>query len=96
MDKEQVIAKLKETNLTEQEKIDIFNWYIHNEAPERIAQFEQLPGKEFKLSEQTIITATSTQAKQILMYSIIKIREELDVTPKTNLNLIKFMFGFGR
>jgi len=96
MDKEQVIAKLKETNLTEQEKIDIFNWYIHNEAPERIAIFEQLPGREFKLSEQTIITANSVQAKQILMYSIIKIREELDVTKKTNLDLIKFMFGFGR
>lgn len=94
MNKEQFLSKLKESALTEQDKIDIFNWYIHNEAPERIAEFEQLPGREFKLSEQTVLTVHSPQGKQILEYSIIKIKEELGLTPKTTLNLITFLMGF--
>jgi len=95
MDKKQVLEKLKENNLTEQDKIDILNWYLHNECPERIATFQHLPGVEFRLSEQTVSTVHSQQAKQMLMYSIIKIREELGLTNKTNMNLIKFMLGFG-
>lgn len=94
MNKEQFLSKLKESALTEQDKIDIFNWYIQNEAPERISEFEQLPGKEFKLSEQTVLTVHSPQGKQILEYSIIKIKEELGVTKKTNLGLMKFLLGF--
>lgn len=94
MNKEQIISKLKESTLTEQDKLDIFNWYIQNEAPEVIAVFEQIPGKEFKLSGQTALTVHSEQAKRILEYSIIKIKEELDLTPKTTTNLIMFLMGF--
>ena len=94
MNKEQFLSKLKESALTEQDKIDIFNWYIHNEAPERISEFEQLPGREFKLSEQTVLTVYSPQGKHILEYSIIKIKEELGIKPKTTLNLITFLMGF--
>lgn len=93
MTKQEVIDKIQ-TNLSEQDKIDIFNWYIKNESPEIIAMFEQTGNREFKLSEQHIDIAKSGQGKQMLEYSMIKIREELGIKRKSNLNLMKFLLGF--
>lgn len=93
MDKQQVITKFKST-LSFQDKMDIFNWYLKNEAEERYAIFEQLPGKEFKLSEQTIETCNSPVAKRMLEYSMIKIQEKLGVINKSQLNLTMFLMGF--
>jgi uncharacterized membrane protein len=93
LNKQEVIAKIQ-TNLSEQDKIDIFNWYIQNESPEIIAMFEQTGNREFKLSEQHIDIAKSGQGEQMLEYSMIKIREELGIKRKSNLNLMKFLLGF--
>ena len=93
MNKQEAIAKIQ-TNLSEQDKIDIFNWYIQNESPEIIAMFEQTGNREFKLSGQHIDIAKSGQGKQMLEYSMIKIREELGIKRKSNLNLMKFLLGF--
>jgi hypothetical protein len=93
MNKEEVITKFKST-LSFQDKVDIFNWYIKNEAPERYATFAQLPGREFKLSEQSIETCNSPVAKKMLEYSMIKIQEELGLINKSGLNLQMFLMGF--
>lgn len=93
MTKNEVITKFKST-LSFQDKVDIFNWYLRNEATERYATYEQLPGKEFKLSEQTIETCNSPVAKRMLEYSMIKIQEELGVINKSVLNLQMFLMGF--
>lgn len=93
MTKQEAITKFKST-LSFQDKMDIFNWYLKNEAEERYAIFEQLPGKEFKLSEQTIETCNSPVAKRMLEYSMIKIQEELGVINKSQLNLTMFLMGF--
>lgn len=77
MTQEEIIKKLEESTITEQDKINIFNWYLKNKAPERIATFQRIPGREFRLSEQTIITAESTQAKKLLEHSIQQIKKEL-------------------
>ena len=80
MNKEKAIKKLKEDKLELQDKIDIFNWYIKNEAEERICTFpQQLGNKEFKLSEQQIITANRPNSVKLLDYSINKIKEYLEI-----------------
>jgi hypothetical protein len=93
MNKEEIVSKLK-TTLSFQDKIDIFNWYIKNEAEERYAVFEQAPGVELKLSEQVVETCNSPVAKRMLEYSMIKIKEELGVTKKTQMNLTMYLMGF--
>jgi hypothetical protein len=93
MTKSEVITKFKST-LSFQDKIDIFNWYIHNVEGEIYATFVQLPGKEFRLSEQTIETCNSPVAKRMLEYSMIKIQEELGLINKSGLNLQMFLMGF--
>ncbi len=94
MNKQQVIKKLKSKSLSEADKIEIFNWYIKNESPQIIAMFDQLPGREFLLKEQQIQTCNTPQAKQMLEYSMIKIKEELGINNKSNMNLMKFLLGF--
>lgn len=81
MTKEEVITKLKST-LSFQDKVDIFNWYIQNEAGERYATFEQLPGKEFKLSEQTITGVKGQQGLAMLDYSMAHIKRILNEVQK--------------
>ena len=76
MDKKQVIDKLKENKLIHQDKIDIFNWYIKNEADGRIATFDTIPNKEFKLSDCKIETANDVQ---LINYSIFNIRKRLNL-----------------
>ena len=77
MNKEQFLSKLKEPTLTEQAKIEIFNWYIQNEAPERIATFHNIP-EEFKLSEQTVTGVKGPQGLALLDYSISHIKRILN------------------
>ena len=79
MNKDEVILKLKKNKLSKQDKIDIFNWYVKNEASERIASFQQAPGVELKLSEQQITTANTPNGDRLLDYSIIKIKEHLGI-----------------
>ena len=79
MNKDEVILKLKKNKLSKQDKIDIFNWYVKNEASERIASFQQAPGVELKLSEQEIITANTPNGDRLLGYSMIKIKEHLGI-----------------
>lgn len=93
MNKDEVLSKLK-TTLSFQDKIDIFNWYIKNEAEERYAVFEQAPGVELKLSEQVVETCNKPVAKRMLEYSMIKIKEELGVTKKIQMNLTMYLMGF--
>lgn len=93
MNKDEVLSKLK-TTLSFQDKIDIFNWYIKNEAEKRYAVFEQAPGVELKLSEQVVETCNKPIAKRMLEYSMIKIKEELGVTKKTQMNLTTYLRGF--
>lgn len=76
MTKEEVKLKLN-SSVTTEEAIEIFNWYIHNEAPERIATFHNMPG-EFKLSEQTITGVKGPQGLAMLDYSMQQIKRILN------------------
>ena len=76
MTKEEVKLKLN-SPVTTEEAIEIFNWYIHNEAGERIATFEGISG-EFKLSEQTITGVKGPQGLAMLDYSMSHIKRILN------------------
>ena len=76
MNKEEVKLKLN-SPVTTEEAIEIFNWYIQNEAPERIATFEGIPG-EFKLSEQTVTGVKGSQGLAMLDYSMAHIKRLLN------------------
>ena len=93
MTKDEVITKFKST-LSFQDKVDIFNWYIKNEAGEMYATWEHMPGREFKLSNQTVETCNSPVAKKMLEYSMIKIQEELGLINKSQLNVQMYLMGF--
>lgn len=80
MTKDEVITKLKST-LSFQDKVDIFNWYIQNEAGERYATFEGIP-REFKLSEQTITGVKGPQGLAMLDYSMTHIKRILNEVQK--------------
>lgn len=76
----EVKAKLLKP-LTVEDELEIFNWYIQNEAGERYATFEGIPG-EFKLSEQTITGVKGPQGLAMLDYSMTHIKRILNEVQK--------------
>jgi hypothetical protein len=78
MTRPEVITKLK-GKLSKEDKIEIFNWYLKNEAAEIVASFQQAPGVELRLSQQKISTVNTPNGLRLLEYSIIKIKEHLGI-----------------
>ena len=76
MNKEEVKLKLN-SPVTTEEALEIFNWYIQNEVPERIATFEGIP-EEFKLSEQIVTGVKGSQGLAMLDYSMAHIKRILN------------------
>ena len=95
MNRKEVIELFKH-ELTQAQKIDIFNWYIKEEAEDMIVEFEQFPDKEFRLSEQKITHVKTPKGQLMLNYSMLKIKEHLGIINRTNIGLIDYLIRFKR
>ena len=93
MTEKEVIDKLIQAKLSIEDKLNIFNWWLKNKSPCVILSIEG-DSEEYLLSKQEVLKISNNKDLQLLEYSTIKIKEQLNVIPKSNLNLMMFLMGY--
>lgn len=79
-------------NLSIQDKIDIFNWWLREKSSAIVVIFPEHPEiSGIWLHKQQISTVKNPQ---ILEYSIMKIKEDLGLINKSRVDINEFLLGF--
>lgn len=92
MNESEVRSILSKKNLSTTEGIEVFNWYLINKSKAVSCIFPEHPELgETWLHNCKINTVSNLN---LLEYSIKKIKEELGIVPKSEIELHTWLMGF--